>query len=165
MRFFILLFATIALFGHKDSYIISNGDNATLSSGSVDEIVAVHKRMPAKSIWVRRGGREYVIVDETVRRRAMALFAPQMALEPEQEAVGREEAVLDREADRLSDLDRLTEAQQRRLEELHARLRVVSRREKELDEKEEALEQQAERDFWPLIDEAIQSGLARRLTR
>lgn len=165
MRFFIFLFATVAMFGHRDAYVISTGDSATLSGSTVDELVSVHKRMPANSIWVRRGGREYVIVDQTVRRRALALFAPQMALEPEQEAVGREEAELDHEADYLSDLDRLTEAQHRRLEELHGRLRVVSRRERELDEREQELERQAERAFWPLVDEAIKSGVAKRFTR
>ena len=131
----------------------------------MDDLLTVRKRIPANSIWVRRNGREYVIVDQGVRRRALALFAPQMALEPEQEEVGREEAELDHEADYLSDLNRLTEAQHRRLEDLHARLRVVSRREKELDEREQELERQAERAFWPLIDEAIKAGFAKRLTR
>lgn len=165
MRMLWIVLATVAMFSHKDAYVISTGNNSTLSGASVEELVAVRKRIPARSIWVRRGGHEYVIVDETVRRRALALFAPQMALESEQEAVGREEAALDREADRLEDLDTRTEAQKQRLRDLHAQLKVVSRREKELDEREEELERQAERQLWPLLDEAIRSGLAKPPTR
>lgn len=166
MRIFTILFATVAMFGHKDAYIIKTDDNTSISGASVDQIVAVHKRLPAQSIWVRRGGREYVIVDDKTHRQVLALFEPQMALEPEQEAVGREEAQLDREADRLEDKDEaLTAAEKRRLSELRARLKEVSRRERDLDEKEEALEREAERQFWPLIDSAIRSGMAKPLTR
>jgi hypothetical protein len=156
--------ATIAMLGHKDAYVISTGDNHTYNA-SIPELVAIQKRIPAKSIWVRRNGREYVIVDETTQRRALALFGPQMALGPEQDAVGREERKLDREIDRLDDEDHLTPAEKRRLSELRARMEVVEQREQELDDREEELEREAERALWPLLDEAIRSGLARPMTR
>ena len=167
MRIFTILFATVAMFGHKDAYVIKTSDNnTTISGANVDEIVTVHKRLPARAIWVRRGGREYVIVDDKTHRQVLAAFAPQQALEPEQEAVGREEARLDRQADRLADKDEpLTAAEKRQLSELRARLKEVSRRERELDEQEEALEREAERQFWSLIDATIRSGLAKPLTR
>lgn len=168
MRFFTILLATVILHsGNKDAYVIKTSDNnTTISGANVDEIVSVHKRLPVKSIWVRRGGREYVIADDKTHRQVMAAFAPQMALEPEQEAVGREERRLDHEIDRLEDKDeRLTAEEHRRLSELRARIKEVSRRERELDEREEALEREAEREFWLLIDSAIRSGLAKPLTR
>jgi hypothetical protein len=146
--------------GRKDAYIISTGDNTTFST-NVDVLQAVRKRIPARSIWVRRGGREYLIVDETLLLRAVALFEPEMALGPEQEAIGREEEKLDREIDALEDAPRLTTAEKRRLSELRARQRVVEQQEKELDEREEALDREAERQLWPLVDTAIRAGLAR----
>jgi len=147
---------------NKDAYIISHGDNNTFSTGtSVEEILAMRKRLSGRYVWVRRDGREYIIRDATLVSRAQALFQPQMALAPEQEAVSREEAQLDREADRISDRGPRTAAEKQRLSELHARLRVVAQREKELDEQEEALEREAERDLWVIVDGAIRSGAAK----
>ena len=166
MHVLMVILAAVAMSGHQDAYIISVGNNSTLSGATVADIVDVHKRMPGQYIWVRRGGCEYVIADDATRRQALALFAPQRALEPEQEAVGREERRLDREADWLEDKEgRLTPAEKQRLAELREQLRVVARRERELDEREERLERDAERQFWPLIDTAIRSGQARPLTR
>ena len=165
MRLFTIIFATVAMFSHKDAYVISIGNNSTISGASVREIEAAVKRFPGKSIWVKRGGREYVIVDETTQRQVLALFAPQRALEPEQEAVNREESRLDHEIDELEDQDRLTAAEKDRLSELRAQMKVVSRRERELDKREQELEREAERQFWSLIDGAIRSGLAKPLTR
>jgi hypothetical protein len=165
MRLFTIIFATVSMFSHKDAYVISTGNNSAISGASVREIVAAVKRLPDKGIWVKRGGREYVIVDETTEQQVLALFAPQRALAPEQEAVSREESRLDDQIDALEDRDHLTAAEERRLSELRAQMRVVSRRERELDEKEQELEREAERQFWSLIDGAIRSKVAKPLTR
>jgi hypothetical protein len=164
MHALLAVLATIAMLGHRDAYVISTGDNHTFNA-SIPELVTIQKRIPAKSIWVRRSGREYVIVDETMQRRALALFEPEMALRPEQDAVGSEERKLDHEIDRLEDKGDLTAAEERRLSELHARMKVVARRERALDEKEEELEREAERQLWPLLDEAIRDGLAKPMSR
>jgi hypothetical protein len=91
--------------------------------------------------------------------RASAFFAGELALRPEQRAVAREEAELDREEERLEKLhDAASEA---RLEEVHRRMVVVSRREADLDDREEAIEREAEAKLWDLIDDAIRRGVAR----
>src|SRR5947207_738600 len=114
MHTLFIVAATIMLAsgGHKDAYIISNGNNSNIST-SVDVLQAVLKRIPDRSIWARRGGREYLIVDETLVLRAEALFAPEMALGPEQDAIGREEEKLDHEIDNLEDASNLTAAEER----------------------------------------------------
>jgi bla regulator protein blaR1 len=158
--------AMLATRSHQDAYIISIGDDTTISGASVDQIVSVHERFKGRYVWVRRGGRDYLITDETTLQRAQALFAAQRALAPDQEAVSREESRLDHEADALEDKEEpLTVAEAKRLDELHAQLRVVAQREKELDRKEEALEREAERGFWSLVDQAIRAGVAKPLAR
>jgi predicted ribosome quality control (RQC) complex YloA/Tae2 family protein len=166
MRFLLItLFATVAMASPRDAYVISLGNYSTISGASVRDIELAVKRMPDKGIWVRRGGREYVIVDEKTQRQTLAVFAPQRALVPEQKAVSREESRLDDQIDELEDQDRLTAAERERLSELRARMKVVARRERELDKREEELDREAERQFWMLINDAIRSGLARPLTR
>ena len=158
--------AMLASSAHKDAYIISTGDNMTFNAGTgIDEFNALRKRNGAdKYIWVRRGGREYRITDDTLLLRAEALFAPEVALGPEQAALGREEAQLDAEEARLEGGAR-TAATERRLAEIRARQKVVEQREKEVDEKQERSTHDAERAFWPLIDSAIRAGLARPVSR
>lgn len=167
MHAMLVLLATVILNSNppKDAYIISTGDNSTFST-NVDVLRAVRRRIPARSVWMRRGGQEYLIVDETLVRRAEALFAPEMALGPQQDAVGREESRLDHQIDALEDKeDRLSADEERNLSDLRAQMRDVEDRERELDRKEERLEREAERQLWPLLDDAIRAGLAKRLTR
>jgi chromosome segregation ATPase len=148
-RLLLLAIAVVALTGssaRRDAYIISTGDNLTYKAGSsLDEFEVMRKRISGRYLWTRRDGREYVIRDEATIRRVEAFFAPVEALAPEQKAVGREEAKLDKEADRLSDKDHLSPAEETRLSQLRERLRAISQRERELDDKEEELERQAER--------------------
>ena len=169
MKRLLLVAAAVAMLGassRKDSYIISIGHQTTISGSSVDQIVSVTKRFNGRYVWIRRGGREYLITDETMLSRAQALFAEEMALAPRQEAVSREESRLDREADQLEDKDeRLTQVEEKRLTELREQLRDVERRERELDRKEQALEREAERGFWELVDDAIRDGVAKPLSR
>jgi hypothetical protein len=159
--------AMLATGAHKDAYIISTGQNMTFNTGtSINEFTALNRRLGSGPyVWVRRGGREYLITDETTVLRAVALFAPEMRLSPEASALGREEARLDKEADRIEDKDDRTAAEEQRLEELHARLRAIALREKELDENQEALEREAERALWILVDSAVRAGTAKPLAR
>src|SRR5258708_6074450 len=164
MRRLVIIFAALSMLAsgsRKDAYIISTGDNMTYNAGTnLDEFQSARKRVTGRYVWVRRGGREYVIRDETTILRAEGLVSPGMALAPQQAEISREESRLDREADRLEDKDeRLKPAEEKRLAELRDRLRVIERREKELDEKQEELEREAERAFWPLVDGAIRAGL------
>ena len=167
-RMILILAAAATLIAARsthDPYAIVNGNVSTMS-GSLEEFLAIRERIPKRCIWFRRDGRNYVIVDETLIRRATTLFESVRAIEPQQRAVGREEAQLDREIDRLEDRDDdLSPAEERRLGELRARQRIVAERERALDEKEEELEREAERAFWLLVDGAIRSGAAKPMAR
>ena len=160
----------LASSSRKDAYIISIGNNTTISGSDIDTLVAMQKRLNgSRYVWVRRAGREYLITDDTTIARTQALFAEEMALAPEQERVSREESRLDHEVDRLEDRDEddepLTTAERKRLAELRDQLRVVARREREIDQKQEALEREAERGLWLLVDEAVRAGIAKPLAR
>ncbi len=156
----------LAASSRRDAYIISIRGNTTISGANVEQLVAMQKRLNGgRYVWVRRAGREYLITDDTTVSRTQALFADEMALAPEQEAVSREESRLDHEADRLEDKDALTPAEEKRLEELRLQLRAVAKREKQLDQKQEALEREAERGLWLLVDEAVRAGIAKPLAR
>ena len=170
----LMLIAAAALMlatgSRKDAYILSIGPGLTTISGSnVEQIVRVSRRFSGRYVWVNRGGREYIINDETTIAQAQALFAEEMALAPEQERVNREESRLDHEVDRLEDRDEdgapLTAAEKNRLADLREQLRAVARREREIDRKQEALEREAERGLWQLVDEAIRAGVAKPLGR
>lgn len=164
-RLVLLAVAAAMLMGSSarhDAYIISVGDNLTYrSASSLDEFEAMRKRITGRYMWVRRGGQEYVIRDEATIVRIEALFASVDALRPEQKTVSEEEVKLDREADRLSDKDHLSQAEETRLSELRDRLHAISQRERELDRKEEELERVAERALWKDVDAAIKAGTAK----
>jgi hypothetical protein len=154
----------LAASARKDAYIVSVGSQNMIAGASVKDIEASAKRFDGRYVWLRRGGREYVITDETLVVRAEALFAPQAALGVQQSALGREESQIDSEESRLDDAPR-SAARDQRLAEIHARQRRIEERERELDRKEEQLEREAESAFWRMVDAAIRAGQARSAQR
>jgi len=166
-RLLLIALAAAALMSAKprrDAYIIKIDDNTTISGADVDSIVAVAEAFRGKVVWARRNGTEYLVRDEAFLDRARALFAPQLALVPEQTAIGREEEQLDREEERLEDAPR-TAANERRLDEVRAKQRALAKREQALDEREEQIERAAERALWPMVDDAIRTGMAKAVRR
>jgi hypothetical protein len=163
-RLLLIGLAALALIAAKprkeDAYVIAIEKNVTISGASVEEILAVHEPYRGPMMWVRRNGRTYDIRDAAFVGRVRVLFAPQHALNPEQERISREEEALDREEERLEDAPR-TAANERRLDEVRAKQRELSKREQALDEREEELDRASERELWKLVDEAIRSGLAK----
>lgn len=166
--------------GHR-SYVLMDGDMTMVSGGSLDITSAVAKRQTYGSdfMWVRIDGREYVIRDATTLARIDSLFAPARASDPDMERlhkrmrpIEKRERQLEREADALSDREdddaALTPAEKARLQTLNrqlrdveSQLRVLEREEDALDKKRDAHEAEAERQMWPLVEEAIRSGVAR----
>lgn len=148
----------------RDAYMLHDEDTRITISGdtSIDSIVALDQKFSGDYLWVRRGGKEYLIRDSILLDRAHALFAPQRALAPQQAAIAREEADLDREEDALDD-DEHDEKTSARRSDIHARQHDIGRRESELDRREEELDRQAEAALWPLVDDAIRDGSAVRL--
>lgn len=152
-----------AAWNRDDAYILKAGNtDVTRTSSTIKELVAVtHRLGDPPYLWVRLGSHEYLIRDESVLREAVTLWAPVEAMKPEQREVSAEEERLDKRIDAIE--DHKATAAPGELEELRARDKVVSRRERELDEREEALEKVIEVRLRQLVDEAIRSGRASRL--
>ena len=170
MRRTILLLAFLALatggawpFG--DAYVLHSGKtDVTMTSSrvSIDSVVKVRKRFgDGPFLWTRIGGREYLIRDEAFLRDADELWAPMEALKPEQHALGDEERRLDRRIDAIE--DGKAKGEPGELDRLREQYRVVSRRERELDHRSEAMEKVVEAKLRRMIEEAIRDGRANPL--
>jgi hypothetical protein len=176
----------------RDSYVLSHGDGdrASISSGSLENLIAVRHRYTGSFLWARRRGREVVIRDPKVLAQANAVFEPLHELEPERDALEeqqrrleKEEAKLDAVEDELErDRDALEDeaegatppaaaTAEQSFEERHRQIdaarRPLERRERELDaaeraldSREEEIEKRAEAKLWTLVDDAIARGLA-----
>jgi hypothetical protein len=152
------------LVARGDAYVFRDGDTqVSFSSGtSLDTIREIHEKVDGDYLWIRREGQDYLIRDAILLDRVRALFEPQRSLSPQQDAVGREEAALDREEEAL-DEESNDDATRGRLAAIHSKQELVGRREAALDRREEELERQAEAALWPLVDDAIRQGIAKRL--
>jgi hypothetical protein len=174
-----------------DAYVLSRGGHGTSTSTSVDELVKVKKKFSGEFLWVRRGGKAFLIRDRAVLDQAQTCFAPLQALDPERNAlqakqreIEREEAVLEREQEELErqeedleddrgesaasareDIQRRQDELRPRVERQEARERDLERVEEALDEREEVLEQKAEEQLWQLIDATLARGAAERVDR
>jgi post-segregation antitoxin (ccd killing protein) len=184
MRALLLAAGAVALLASasRDAYILSGPESRiSFSTGAeIPQIRAMQARFGGDFLWVRRHGNAYVVRDTALVQRARSFFVSVSALAPAQAAVGREEAKLDHEEERLEAIadwasdsegrtrsvkdDRSRESALRdaeaKLVEVRAKQQDVSRRERELDQREEALEREAERKLWQLVDDAIRSGAA-----
>jgi DNA repair exonuclease SbcCD ATPase subunit len=162
----LLLVASTVSAAH-DSYVFHFGGdrNSMTMSGSLEDFMAIRGQLDGDYLWVRHGGKSYVITDRARLAEVWDYFAPQRALRPEQKEIERQTRKLEKESDALEDVDdrALTFAEQSRLEELHAQERELSRRERTLDEREEELERIAERKLWQLVDRSIDNGSARAI--
>jgi beta-lactamase regulating signal transducer with metallopeptidase domain len=147
----------------RDAYILHSGKTDVVrTSSTIDEVVAARRRLGAGDyLWVRIGGNEYLIRDESVLEQAEELWAPIEAMKPEQREIAEEERRLDKRIDAIEDHD--TTASSEELEQLRARDRAVSKRERELDEREEAMERVVEVKLRRLVDDAIRGGHASKL--
>ena len=165
----IILLLTIVAFGiaatwrHGDAYVLHSGKtDITMTSVSMSELPALRCRLGNTSyLWVRLGTREYLIRDESVLREAVELWAPIEAMKPEQEALSEEEERLDKRIDAIE--DHKATAASGELEQLRARNEIVSRRQREIEEREQAMEKVVEAQLRQIIDQAIQSGRAKKL--
>ena len=162
----------------NDGYILRLDPERQMARLDLKTFVAVEKSLVGPVLWVQRDGRRYEIRDSSVLERAAEAVQPVMKIKEEYEAFRRrarpvydEEEELDRKIDAAEEAgengDRPDEARiddlraQRR--ELKPRLRAVEAEERELDTREERAEVVSERIIDNLIDEAIRSGLARRI--
>ena len=178
----------------RDAYILAVGDTWTSGAMDLDDLVRMRGRQTGDFLWFRRGGKTYRVQDAATLGRAVDLFAPVRALEPEFEELRKKERRLDareNELDReeelidqdLEDFDAdedagmaVDEEQRRNLEKrreaVRARMRELQKEQRQLesverglDSREESLEAAAEAKLWKLIDETIASGAATVVAR
>ncbi|HEY3124622.1 MAG TPA: hypothetical protein VGK70_11250 [Thermoanaerobaculia bacterium] len=173
----------------RDAYLLTRGEHGLSTNLSLEEFVDLRKMFSGEFLWVRRGGRRFLIRDRAVLGQAQALFEPLRTLEPEREALQarqrdladeespleREQDEIDRKAEELEDdhgenVAAARKDLQRRQDDLRPRMRRLEAREKELDtiersldEREDVLEKRAEERLWQLIDAALARGLGERL--
>ncbi len=172
----------------EDAYILSRGDHTMMTGGTIDDVREARRRFTGAFLWVRRGGREYVVRDARLIADAAGLFAPLKSLEPDRAALERrhrrleeEESRLDREEKRLErELDRIDDDErpaagsasrdslERQKRDLRTRRGALEEGERDLesagnslDRREEELEKKAEAELWRFLDRAIEAGLAR----
>ena len=81
----------------QDSYVLAYGENVSISSGSVETLIAVRKRHRGTFLWARRNGRTVLIRDPRTLARAESLFEPLRATEPERESLQRRLRRLEKE--------------------------------------------------------------------
>lgn len=158
-----LALTTAGAWRRGDAYILRTGKTHVIrTSTTINELVPLQRRLGDTSyLWVRLDGREWLIRDEALLREAAALWAPIEALKPEERAVDAEESRLDHRIDAIEDGKAVAEPGE--LARLRERNAVVSRRQRELDKRSEALEKVAEAKLRDLIDEAIRDGRAKEL--
>jgi hypothetical protein len=100
----------------RDSYILSLGDHWMSSDVNFDELSASRLRMHGNYLWFRRGGKTWLVEDAPTLERAVKLFAPLNALEPEQDALREKEQALDDRETSLDDEEERIDAAMERLE-------------------------------------------------
>lgn len=154
--------------GHSDAYVLARDGHFLSSDASIEEINALQSRWSGDFLWIRRGGREFVIRDAPTMDESQRLFEPLKRLEPEQEALRRrqkeieseertleteeekiEEEIqaLDRDEDDDSDRPVVPDARpdlDRRHREVEEKMRALEGRERELDAAENELDRRSE---------------------
>lgn len=175
----LLLLALPLHAGDKFSYVYQRADDsATISRGSLEEILRLKRRFTGTYLWARVDGRAYLIRDAAALAEMRKAFAPLEALTPHQRAlrvkmkpVEQRRDRLERELDDLSDRDdELTDAEHARMRELEQALRALEpelrkyeAQERDLDEREEALERVFDQEVERIVRRAVRAGVAERV--
>ena len=155
------------------SYVLIHGStNVMMTGGNVKLPVALAKRSEygRDFLWFRTRDGAYLIRNEGTLERIDHLFDAAKALDPEVERVRvklrpleKRESELDRQIDALDedgrDRERVRDLQ-REMRDVEARLRVLEREEEEVDRRRDAREAEAERQLFPILVDAIHSGVA-----
>lgn len=161
----VLALTTAAAWRRGDAYVLHRGDTqVTMTSTTINQLVSLMRRLgDGPYLWARIDSREWLIRDDALLREAVALWAPVQALKPEEKAIDAEERQLDHRIDAIE--DGKAKAEPGELARLRERNAVVSRRQRELDQRMEALEKVAEEQLRDLVGKAIRDGRAKDVTR
>lgn len=182
----LVVLAASMLGADQFSYIYKRGEHTHIrSSADIESMVALSKRWSGEFIWVKRGGRAYLIRDAAVLAEVRTAFADLHAHEPTLRAaeerlrpverkMERIEERMDRISDRLGDdddLDRATRADlQKQLRQLELEFdaiegpyRSAERETERMEREHDRLEEIAEKRFEKIVVRAIESGKVERV--
>jgi len=166
---FLILAATAAA---EDEYVFSAGKALTTVGENIDFVLL--SKLPEKYgdhfLWMRRGGKSYVVRDKTALVQAGEIVKPQRELGANRAGIsqrqaaisgellkyGREQALLGAELAKLSPV-----ADEAKVTELQSKMRVVSAKLRELSAQQESLN----RELHDLVEaqEKLQPGLMKAL--
>ncbi|HEX4440755.1 MAG TPA: hypothetical protein VH854_11835 [Thermoanaerobaculia bacterium] len=99
-----------------DGYILSTDNHWLSSDVDMGELEASRARLHGSFLWFRRSGKAWLVDDEATLDRAVKLFEPLRALEPEQDALRDKERALDDRETALDDEEERIDAAMERLE-------------------------------------------------
>ncbi len=186
----LLLLALVAIAfttaGKDDTaYVFKHGEKSYIQAGGpLESVLRAAKRWQGEFIWVRRGGRQYLIRDAASLAEARAAFRELEALQPSHdviekrlEPVNRREQELDEQIDALSDRlddESLSESKRNDLERklrefektmrgVEEQMRAIEKEMEQLERKMDAVEEVAEKRLHEIVDRAIRKGVAIRV--
>jgi hypothetical protein len=155
------------------SYVLIHGStNVMMTGGNVKlpAALATRSEYGGEFLWFRTRDGAYLIRDARMLERIDHLFDGARALDPDVERVRvklqpleKRESELDREIDALDEDGRDKERArdlERDMRDVEAQLRVLEREEEEVDRRRDAREAEAERRMFPILADAIHSGVA-----
>jgi hypothetical protein len=67
----------------RDAYLLTRGEDGLSTDLSLEDFVSLRERFSGEFLWVRRGGKRFLIRDQAVLGQAQALFEPLRTLDPE----------------------------------------------------------------------------------
>jgi HD-GYP domain-containing protein (c-di-GMP phosphodiesterase class II) len=174
---------------NADAYVLTKDYVSYSTNATGDDILNLNQMFGGNYLWVRRGGKEFVIRDAHAIKDANRLFAALDEVEPERAALQQENSQLKEEesslntekADiesRLAALDKGDKAAgasaslEGQLAELAVRRSTLADRTSDLEMREEALatrvrslQLQVETSLWALVDRALADGLGQDSSR
>ncbi len=185
LSIFALLLTALSCFAKERDrfeyvYSRAGNDKISVSHGSLQEMLRIHKRFTGVYLWARLDGDEYLIRDAALLDDARRAAAPLDALHAEMKPLRKKmkpledrEEKIDRELDALTDREddeRLTEDQRDRIRELERsqrevqrELREYEREEERFDHREEVLDKAFDAEIRRIVERAIRSGVAERV--
>jgi beta-lactamase regulating signal transducer with metallopeptidase domain len=150
--------------GHDSYALVRKNRNDITMSGSVSDVKginALRRDIDSDFLWVRRNGKQWVIVDPDTIARAERAWAPIEPLDRQMETLDAQMDVYDKKMEALdAQMDKLSEQQ-----DDHPQLDAASARMEELGRQQEALGEQQEDlgDAMAEADAAKQESLSRKM--
>lgn len=178
--------ATSVTGAEQFSYIYKQGDHTHIRSNSgIEKMVSLSKRWSGEYVWLKRGGKQYLIRDAAVLAQVRAAFADLHAYEPQLRAAEERLRPVERKMDRIeermddisdrlgddedldsatrADLERQLRQAEQEFEELERSFRPAERETERMEREHDRLEEIAEERFEKIVFRAVDEGKAERV--